>query len=138
MLKLYSLERRRERYVIIYVFKIICEYVPNFDDAGYSIKTYQNCRRGLLCHVPKINTSAMGRHKSLKDESLAVMGPKLFNVIPTDLRDVNLSLDSFKYKLDKFLSKINDKPSIPNYHQPARSNSIITQLAELRRNGIYI
>ena len=137
-LQLYSLERRRERYVIIYIFKIITKNVPNFSDPNNQITTNHSLRRGLLCNIPPINRLSMGKYKSLKDESLAVLGPKLFNSIPSELRNESLSLNSFKYKLDKFLSKIWDKPALPNYHQPGRSNSILSQLAVMKRNRIPI
>ena len=106
--------------------------VPNFIDEKYRVTTLHSARRGLLCCIPLLNRNAMARYKSLKDESFAVMGPRLFNSIPPDLRDLNLSLDSFKSKLDKFLMKIPDKPTAPNYHQASRSNSIVNQIEAMR------
>ena len=78
------------------------------------------------------------QYKSMKDASFAVMGPQLFNSIPSELRDPSLSLNSFKCKLDKFLAHIPDKPTMPNYHQPSRSNCIISQMEVMRREGIPI
>ena len=43
ILGLYSLERRGERYVIIYTMKILKGLVPNFSDDSYKLKTYIQC-----------------------------------------------------------------------------------------------
>ena len=94
-LELYSLERRRERYAIIYTMKILKELVPNFSNESYKIKTYVSQRRGLLCSIPVIQVGSSDYHKALKDGSFAVMGPRLFNCIPKTLRDKSLSMKSF-------------------------------------------
>ena len=138
-LKLYSLERRRERYIILYIFKIIKGLVPNLTEESFRVRFENRGRRGIMCDIPCINRGAMARYMSLKDDSLCVRGPKLFNCLPAELRDVNFSFESFKRKLDDFLSKIPDKPSLPgpSYSQSARTNSIIDQLDSLRRQEIY-
>ena len=51
MLKLYSLQRRRDRYTIIYVWKILESIVPNLNIPN----TYGSIRRGRLC-----STSCVG------------------------------------------------------------------------------
>ena len=47
-LDLYSLERRRERYIIIYVWKVIEGLAPNID-CNNRIETRQNARFGRQC-----------------------------------------------------------------------------------------
>jgi len=42
-LKLYSLERRRERYQVIYTWNVIEGNVPNFD--------YDESKGGISCHI---------------------------------------------------------------------------------------
>ena len=139
-LALYSLERRRERYIILYIFKIMKGIVPNLTGENLRITFNDSGRRGLLCHVPILNRSAMARYKTLKDNSLAVRGPRLFNCLPTNIRDVNLSLSSFKRRLDKFLASIPDQPSLPGaqYAQTSKSNTIEDQLEDMRRKGIFV
>ena len=58
-LKLYSLERRREWYIVIYTWRIIEEQVPNIceSDKG-GIQAYQNMRRGRICRIPQVKRSA--------------------------------------------------------------------------------
>ena len=46
-----SLQRRRERYIIIHVFKILNHLAPN--NIGMSF--YQNERLGLMCKIPSIS-----------------------------------------------------------------------------------
>ena len=47
-LKIYSLQRRRERYIIIYVWKILENFVPNLVKP---LQFYVSDRRGRLCSV---------------------------------------------------------------------------------------
>ena len=127
-LELYSLERRRERYAIIYTMKILKELVPNFSNESYKIKTYVSQRRGLLCSIPVIRVGSSDHHKALKDGSFAVMGPRLFNCIPKTLRDKSLSINSFKAQLDIWLKGVPDKPKLQDYNtQNFDSNSIVVQ-----------
>ena len=138
-LKLYSLERRRERYLILYVFKIIKGIVPNLTESNLRLRWEHRGRRGLMCDIPLLNRGAMARYKTLKDNSLCVRGPRLYNCLPIHMRDENISFVRFKRRLDEFLAEVPDKPSLPgtNYSQLARSNSIEDQLEVLRRQGIY-
>ena len=53
-MKVYSLERRRERYRIIYIWKILENLVPN---PNGQINSTTNTRLGRFCSVPKpLNT----------------------------------------------------------------------------------
>ena len=45
---------------------------------------------------------------------------------------------TFKRKLDKFLNQVCDKPCTPGYHQPATSNTLIAQLAQMRADGTFL
>ena len=124
-LGLYSLERRRERYIIIYVWKILNGLVPNIG-GGASIVPLDSTRRGRLCAVPPILNAGIPRHKTLRENSLAVIGPQLFNCIPADVRGHRGTADCFKAKLDRYLSQVPDKPCMINYRAGV-SNCIIKQ-----------
>ena len=129
-LKLNSLERRRERYMIIYTWKILMGYAPNIEGRN-EIKPDDNLRRGLLCKVPYLNPHNT-RFRTLKENSFVVKGPRLFNKLPYSIRQecVGISPDAFKTKVDKFLSTIPDKPKLPGteYSQQAESNSLLHQI----------
>ena len=57
VLKLYSLRRRKERYMIIYVWKILDGLVPNFPS---SIYTKASDCRGRTCIMSYINVGRLG------------------------------------------------------------------------------
>ena len=137
-LEMYSVERRRERYLMIYVYKIIQGITPNFEGEKFMLQVETNARRGRFCIVPSLNTRAPARVTTMVEASLSVTGPKLFNSLPMDIRNCNVSVDAFKARLDKFLKRVPDQPCLPGYQQPALSNSILGQLAALRAAGIYL
>ena len=113
-LKMYSLERRRERYQIIYVWKIISGRVPNIVGPGEeTITCFSHVRRGLLCRLPQINYRCPARVINALSGSLLHRGAKLFNFLPSDIRRLDLELQSFKSKLDKFLLGVPDRPLLP-------------------------
>ena len=132
-LELFSLERRRERYSIIYIYKIITGCITN----NLNIRTTNHLRLGRLCHVEQTYPRATTRIKTLKENAFASRGPLLFNTLPRHLRDSNTSPDQFKSKLDKFLWTIPDQPKLPHYPLRAASNSITDQLAQQRADGIF-
>ena len=138
LLKLQSLERRRERYQVIYIYKIISGHVPNFVNARFKINITVSERRGRSCMIPSLNTTASLRYQTIADHSFAVRGAKLFNVLPKKLRNYQGSSDSFKTVLDTFLAKIRDQPCTIGYHQPAASNSLIDQVAQMKLEGLLL
>ena len=75
-LKLYSLQRRRERYCIIYVWKIIEGLVPIFSKP---IVCSYSQRRGSSCIISHVN---MGRFGSLAYNSFRWRAIRLFNAMP--------------------------------------------------------
>ena len=128
-LKLYSLERRRERYIIIYTWKLLYGKIPNIEGEKKIMMKFSD-RKGIECQIPPLKTQAMQRIKSLVDNSLVVKGPKLFNKLPRDVRDFNGDLEGFKKRLDDFLVTIPDQPVLPTaqYAQAETSNSLLEQI----------
>ena len=137
-LKLYSQERRMERYRIIYAWKILEGISPNC-----GLESGESERRGREIKVPKVK--ANGRIQTLREASFQVHGAKLFNCLPKSIRNIKkVSVDQFKYKLDLFLQSIPDEPFLPGYISSAcnqitgnPSNSIIdlVKSERLRRPG---
>ena len=137
-LKLYSLERRRERYIIIYTWKVMYSKVPNID-GGNKIKPKWNDRTGIKCIIPPLNSRSKGRIGTLKENSFFIKGPKLFNCLPNEVRDFCDKLEDFKAKLDKYLVCVPDKPNLlgQEYSQVAASNSLIDRIEQMKReNGV--
>ena len=133
-LNLYSLQRRRERYIIIYVWKIIQGLVPNLEGSS-KIRVADTGRQGLKCVRPELTEGRRTRFGTRKENSLVVYGQKLFNHIPKDIRGHHGSLESFKGKLDRFLKTIPDQPILHGgeYPQLATTNSIIAQAGLVSR-----
>ena len=128
---LYSLERRRERYRIIYVWKILEGSVPNL--SGRSKITHRTSfRHGRVCCIPAVASGAKNRLQRLREGSFCVNGPLLFNALPSYLRNMTgvTHLD-FKKELDTFLGTVADEPLVRGYtaQRKAESNSLLHMIS---------
>ena len=137
--KLYSLQRRRERYAIIYTWKVIHNIYP---DPGMHLNQIsqdhkQHPNEGIHINIHQRNDITV-HHQSdklpkwLKDKSILETCCKLYNCLPLELRlsleqTVQPSVNGFKTCLDNWLSTIPDQPTIPTRQRPARTNSILHQ-----------
>lgn len=126
-LRLYSVQRRRERYIILYMFKILHGLVPN---CGISFQT--NERTGIHATVPLIRQDIPKSIKQNKLTSFSYVGPKLYNILPSILRvkylTCDITTDNFKGSLDAFLTNIPDEPTVSGLVRLAESNSLIHQI----------
>jgi hypothetical protein len=105
-LKLMSLQRRRERYVIMTMWKILNGHHPN----NMGIEFQSSKRNGITAKLPKLSKSGKAKHQTMYDTSFAVLGPKLWNLIPANVSSVkNLELNK------DFLSKMPDNPPVKGY-----------------------
>ncbi|KAL5251911.1 hypothetical protein ACHWQZ_G014894 [Mnemiopsis leidyi] len=118
-LKLMSLQRRRERYVILMMWKTYHNVVPN----SCNIKFVETTRYGTKAVLPSLSKSSSMRNQTLYDSSFAVRGPKLWNKVPSDVK-AERTFDSFKTSLSKFLALIPDNPPISGYTS-SWSNSLV-------------
>ena len=121
-LKLYSLERRKERYRIIYTRSIREQLVPNFNYAENKggIFSYDNQRLGIKCYLKEVKI----RQKNIWRDSLSEEGPRLFNALPQPIRNLkNCSKTNFKHQLDHYLNSLPDEPLLPNYLPLRRADS---------------
>ena len=125
-LDIMSLQRRRERNKIIYLWKIKNGVNPNSVSITFKENKRLNSEKAVLGSLPKTR----GRLLTIHDESFLINAAKLWNTLPGELTYVK-SLTVFKSGLDKFLKKIPDEPPLSGY--PSRSNnSIIKQCLGLR------
>lgn len=119
-----SLQRRRERYMCIYIWKVLEGLVPNF-----GLQASHNPRRGRSCIVPEVSRVATHKIQTIRHNSLGVLGPRLFNHLPQSVRNVSgCSVDTFKRELGKHLDTVPDEPRIPKLvkYCSKSSNSLIS------------
>ena len=103
VLKLYSLQRRRERYIIIYVWKILEYQVPNLSPP---IRFRTSDRRGRACITPHVGVGRLG---TLAYNSFRWRAIRMLNQLTLFLRNTTVcSVYSFKKKLDLYLSTVPD------------------------------
>ena len=85
-----SVQRRRERYIILHMWKIFTHIAPN--DIGVVINW--NDRTGPVCRVPQLRSKSMYVN-TLRYHSFASIGPRLFKALPRFIKESS-TLDSFK------------------------------------------
>ena len=118
-LKLSSQVRRAERYKVIYTWKILENLVPNCNINSVYTKT---C--GRMCLLPPSPSSSPAGVRTMRSNSFQVLGPKLFNSVPSEIRNLTgVSKEVFKTHLDKYLSLLPDHPAVAGLY-PAPTNSI--------------
>ena len=100
-----SMQRRLERYRIIYIWKIMEGFVPN---CGLLWSSTDD-RRGRLCEVPILKGNK--EVQKCRRQSFQMAGPRVWNSLPRNVRNVkNCGIEHFKEALDSFLSKVPDEP----------------------------
>ena len=132
LLVAYSLERRRDRYTVIYVWKIIQGLAPNLLGTDKIRCNESNQRLGHYCILPSLNRTAPSYVQTLRENSFSVHGPRLFNELPRQIRNFDGLLETFKLKLDEYLLKVEDAPYDPAEPHSASSNSLKDQIPQAR------
>jgi len=135
-LDMYSLERRRERYLIIYMWKILESRVPNC--SINPIDVYWNDRQGRLCR--KTKNKGKGKAQTLREQTLAVRGPRIFNCLPAHIRNLQgVETDTFKRALDTYLKYVPDCPLINGYQDSfgQDKNSIELRILKTKPSDLH-
>ena len=97
-LNLYSIQRRRDRYHIIYLWKIIEKIVPNLSAPITCTYSERRGRSGAVLHVN------VGRLGTLCYNCFRWRAIRMFNKLPKHTRMISsCSVDKFKSPLDKHL-----------------------------------
>ena len=118
-LNLLSLQRRRERFSIFQMWKII--YGNNNNNLNFQFRFSE--RRGLIVLINPIQ-NPNSKAQSLYDNSFAVMGPRLWNRLPANITQLSC-FSLFKIAVDTFLSTLPDKPPLQGYPY-TNDNSLIS------------
>ena len=122
-LHMYSIQRRNERFKIIYMYKIKENLVPNISNK-YGLTFKINGRRGCICEIP--NFPPGSRARKARDNSFAWTACNLWNSLPRWVRDITgEDVMCFKNKLDKALALFPGSESGHTYDRNLRkSNSL--------------
>ena len=126
-LHMYSVQRRNERFKIIYMYKIKENLVPNISNK-HKLTFKMNDRRGITCDRPVFHPRT--RASRARDNSFAWTAYNLWNSLPKCIRNIaGEDVMGFKNKLDKALAFYPDIPrcggSGHSYDRHARkSNSL--------------
>ena len=118
-LKLLSLQRRRERYSIIQVWKIKNGLAPN----SIGMTFYESARLGTKVRIPPFNFRAQMSFSTAYDDSFGVKAARLWNILPKRV-NTDTTLESFKISLGDFMLNFPDKPPVVGY-TPPNSNSLL-------------
>ena len=125
-LHLYSQERRRERYQVIFLWKISQGMV-----SGYDLQFTSGIagRRGRSIIPNTVVRAAPAAVRQARERSLGVKGVNIFNLLPEQIRSMNTDhVEYFKNHLDVFLSSIPDQPTMTGLGRAAENNSLLFQL----------
>ena len=128
-LKMYSIQRRHERYKIIYLYKIKEKLVPNISSTN-GLQFYISRRHGCMCRIPPY---PLHHNKAVvaRNASFALIAENLWNVLPKSIRNISgLSIDAFKRRLDNSLMLYADEPR-------SSSNGKFTDIHGRASNSLY-
>ena len=118
-LSLMSLQRRRERFILLHMWKILNMHTSNDIDVQFVSRP----RLGNLAIVPSACRFSSVANRSLYECSFSVIGPKLWNAMPYHLNVIS-DQELFKSQLTKFLLSLPDTPPIRGY-SPKNTNSLL-------------
>ena len=114
-----SLQRQRERFIVLHVWKICNGIAPN----ELNIRFEYHPRMGRTAKVPPLRKDCALANQTLYENSFGVRGPRMWNCIPADTIAIQ-SMDTFKSKITQLMLSVPDAPPIRGY-TPINSNSIL-------------
>ena len=123
-----SLQRRREKLVILHVWKVLHHVYPNTINLTFREHQRSGAIKAILKPLPRLQ----GKSLTTFEESFAVRSAKLWNCLPPNISKIS-TLQTFKTKLSNFLKLIPDTPPIPGYPY-LNNNSLIHQCLCLKSN----
>ena len=130
-LSLMSLQRRRERYIIIHMWKILHNQTSN----DLNIQFNKRSRLGTQAVIPPLSRGSSSKHQSSYDNSFAVLGPKLWNSMPAHINGI-AEFPAFKNQLTAFLLSVPDKPPVRGYTTP-NSNSLLAWRVDTSASALW-
>ena len=116
-----SLQRRRERTILLHLWKVKNEIYPNSINIEFKYHPRSSAFKAILKPLPKLKGKLLRQY----DESFVINSAKLWNSLLPPLTCLN-TLEHFKTSLDRFLVDIPEQPPIPGYPYVS-DNSLVHQ-----------
>ena len=117
-LQIKSLQRRREIQILILVWKLKHNVIPN----DVNLEFAQNKRNFKVKAVLKPMPKVKGRLLTSYEQSFIIKSAKLWNTLPSSLTEIS-DFSLFKIKLNNYVNLIPDKPPVHGY--PHMTNNSI-------------
>ena len=108
-LNIQSVQRRRGRYIILHMWKILHKQSPNDLNISFTYKQ----RHGFQAKLP--TGKGTNKAKYVYDSSFGMQGPKIWNILPKAITIIDGSINLFKNALSSFLVHFPDQPPVPVY-----------------------
>ena len=118
-LKLMSLQRRRERYILFHVWKTAYHKTPNSLNIEFFYDDLREALKIKLKPLPRTGS----RQINLYEQCFSVFGAKIWNLLPAHIT-LKDTFESFKFALDKFLLTLPDRPPLIGYPY-SHNNSLL-------------
>ena len=119
VLNLQSLQRRRERYSIIHMWKLLNNAAPN----DLNVKFIDQERKGMRVRLPALVKGATCAAQTARDNSFSLRAAKLWNILPANVTRIT-KFETFKTELGNFIAQFPDRPPATGY-SCVNTNSIL-------------
>ena len=119
VLNLQSLQRRRERYSIIHMWKLLNNAAPN----DLNVNFVDQERKGIRVKLPALVKGATCAAQTIRDNSFSLRAAKLWNTLPANVTRIT-KLETFKTELGNFIAQFPDRPPATGY-TCVNTNSIL-------------
>ena len=116
-LKIFSLQRRREKLTLVYVWKIKNKVVPNDINLEFCFNHRKSCIQAVVRPMPRVR----GRLLTMFETSFQIKAAKLWNKIPNNITNID-NLSNFKKKLAEYIVLYPDKPPIAGYYHVSKNS----------------
>ena len=135
LFKLYSLHRRRERFLLLLLYKMIA---GDLDPIGFPKEAIKCSGRRNITITPVLSRGGKGRKwvQTLKHNAFPAVAIGTYNLLPAALRVLHANAAAFKSHLDAWLETVPDEPDCSNLRTSAPSNSIADQVRYHRSNPL--
>ena len=117
---MHSLQRKRECYICLYLWKILDGLPPNYGTEVAYIRT------GRYCKIPKVTPSTPYRLQTIRFWNMGVQGLRFFNCLPLNLWSISGCSDGSRNK-SRINSEINLEFNLeinPEFNQEINPNLI--------------